>query len=694
MKDSSVGTAKELIAFAYVHEDYQKTGDITKGLMPLFAPIIHDMAGRVFDATDFAKAVQGKYDIAMRPIVAESLIPKLVESGLLTKEEKSKYVAVYRCVIGPAEHRSSKDEQLDEILQGFCDFAGEALSKQKFSLEKEILKNGFIERLKSMDFLHVMNGAGQHHQIQTHDVGNSGIMGEFTSNQLSHVLDVLSAEYVTILTKKDPLKFDFLVEIASGAVIADVVLTLQQPAADTNLDGLTVALDGPLIMDMLDLNTEESLSFAEDLMDLLKKANVTIITFKHVVEEIRGSIYAPLEAYINGQDAFGPLATRLYQNPAHATYARAVMDGINEFIANLGIGIVDASDFEGEDYLQYCPEDVEDALRNCLGPLHESVDRRIRDAKSVATVIRMRKGYTSTASITESKFIFVTRNVQVSGRSTDCLLSRKSIGYDDVPPSILDRQLAGVLWLCLGGSINKLTREKLLANCMDALYPRPNLLARVRGFLEKLDPEKARIFEALMRDKRAQRSLLHRTFGYTLAVTQDNVGELLDEIRRSTAEEVTKEAESRERALHEKHEQELADKTAAINLVREDAEKLLREKAHIEASRDEVVMSALERACKSARTVQRRSKALIVSFYGLLVIAATYFSNSFVGLGAAIPCGVVAVLGFWFIPERLLRKWLDKAWEEKFNEELLESNVVDYEEHYLVDRDSCIAQKR
>jgi hypothetical protein len=406
MKVTFVGTAKELIAFAYVHEDYQKTGDITKGLMPLFAPIIHSMSGCVFNAANFAKAVQSKYDISMRPIIAESLVPKLVDSGLLIKEEKSKYVAVYRCVAWPTEQRTAKAEQLDEVLEGFCIFAVEALSKQNLFIEKETLKNCFIERLKNIDFLHVLNGSNQHCQIQPDTTSNNGSMAEPASDHLSHALDILSAEYVTILIEKDPLKFDFLVEIASGAMIADVVLTIQQPSSDTNLSGLTVALDGPLIMDMLDLNTVESKSFAEDLMDLLKKANVTVITFKHVVEEMIGSIYAPLKAYIDGQDAYGPLVARLRQDPAHATYARAVMDGINEFIANLGMTVVDSLDFEREDYLKYCPEEEEDALRNCLGPLYESVDRRIRDAKSIASVIRMRKGYKSTASITESKFGF------------------------------------------------------------------------------------------------------------------------------------------------------------------------------------------------------------------------------------------------------------------------------------------------
>lgn len=693
MKDKFVATSKELIAFAYVQEAYQKSGDITTGLMPLFAPIIHARSGQVFDSTDFAKAVQEKYDIAMRPIVAESLIPKLVETGLLTREEKSQYVAVYRCVAGPEANILPNEDSLNSILNEFCDFAEEALSRQKFPVSNVELRKGFIERLKSIEFLHVIDGASHFQPAQSPDKSNDVTSEEKTAEQLSLALDVLSAEYILALTDKDSSRFDLIVRIASGALIADVVLTLQQSSANTNLSGLTAVLDGPLIMDLLDLNTQESLHFSQDLMNLLKNAHINVVTFKHVVEEMGGAIYAPLEAFNNGQDAYGPLAARLRQNPNHAAYARAVLDGLNEFIVNLDITIVDASDFEVAEYIQYCSGEIEDALRNCLGPLHERVEPRIRDAKSIANVMRMRKGHSSVASVTESKFVFVTRNVQVARRTTDCLHSKRVVGYDDVPPCILDRQLAGVLWLCLGGSVDRLTREKLLANCMDALYPRPNLLATVRRFLDNLDPEKGQVFEALMRDKRAQRCLLHRTLGYTQTVTQDNVEELLEEIRRATAEEVAREARQREKTLLEEHDKELTDKTGELNLVRKDAEKLLKEKTELESSRDEIILGALKRACISAQTVQRRRKALIVFCYALLVIAVTYFSNKFGGLLASIPCGLVAVLGFWFIPEKLLKKWIDNAWQEKFNDEISKSNIEEYAKHFQVDRDSCTAKK-
>jgi len=546
-----------------------------------------------------------------------------------------------------------------------------------------------------MDFHHVQNGGSHLDQSQNFEI-NSDTPYELTIEQLSLPLDILTAEFITVLTEKNSANFDLLVQIASGSMIADVVLTLQQPAADTNLAGLTVALDGPLILDMLDLSSQEALNFANDLMDLIKKAKVNIVTFKHVVKEMISSIFAPLKAYNTGKLAYGPLATRFQQNPNHATYARAVLDDINDFLNNLGITVVDDLNIAqcDEENGLYCPENVEDSLRNCLGPLHEAVDRRICDASSVASIIKMRKGHSSTSSITDSRYIFVTRNVQVARRTTDCLHSIGALGYDDVPPCVLDRQLAGVLWLCVGGSVDKLTSEKLLANCMDALYPRPALLATIRKFLANIDPKKVSIFEALMRDKRAQRCLLHKTVGYTHAVSQDHVGELLEEIRRSTAEEVEEEAQRREKVLREKHDLDLAVNTEALKLAQDNTEKLIRENNELEANRDEIVISTLERACKAAVLKRRLWTALILVIYVFLVAVAAYFSNNYVGVGALIPGVIVALLAFWFVPEKLFKGWLTSVCDAKFSDEIQKNKIGNYEKHFQIDRDSCTAKKR
>lgn len=52
-----VSISKELVTFAYVQEEYERTGDITAGLMPIFAPIIHEMSGQIFMAKKFSEKV-------------------------------------------------------------------------------------------------------------------------------------------------------------------------------------------------------------------------------------------------------------------------------------------------------------------------------------------------------------------------------------------------------------------------------------------------------------------------------------------------------------------------------------------------------------------------------------------------------------------------------------------------------------
>ncbi len=694
MKIERTRISKELVAFAYVQEEYKKTGDITAGLMPIFAPVIHEMSGQKFRPKNFSEKVQSKYGIAMRPIIAESLIPKFVEAGLLVKDEPSLHVAVYRCVSGPEIKESKTENDIKELLDDFSSFAEEVLRRHKLFISNKMLKEGFIQRIMEMQFLHEVDSDINSTQESSLEKSNKVAIEGMDTDHIELALDILSAEFITTLANEKPEQFSLLERMITGAMIADVVLTLQQPAADTNLSSLMVVLDGPLIMDALDLNTPESKQYAQDLLDLLKKARVNIITYKHVVEEIHGSIYAPLSAHIKGEVAYGPLASRFRLDPTHVTYARAVCDGLGDFIAHLDINIVDAEDFTNEDYLSYCTEEVEDSIRNCIGPLHERVDRRIRDASSIASVMRMRKGYKSEASITESKYIFVTRNIALALYANSCLLSKKLTGIDDVPPCILDRQLSCVLWLCLGGSTNSLTREKLLANCMDALYPRPNLIFYVSKFLNKIDPNKAQMFEALMKDKRAQRCLIHKTLGYSLTVTEDNVEELLEEIKRSTVQEIEQESQKRERTLREEHERQIAIQADELRRVREDVGKLQEEKLRFVAQQDEIVQSSLERACRLARFVERRTKVVIVIFYGVIVGALALYSNIFNGILKIICTIVVAIFGFWFVPEILFKRWINRSGQKKFEDEIKASKIEDYSEHFQIDRKTCEVKKR
>src|SRR5437879_13808039 len=113
--------------------------------------------------------------------------------------------------------------------------------------------------------------------------------------------------------------------------------------------------------------------------------------------------------------------------------------------------------------MKYCAAATEESLRNNIGPVMENLERRIRDAQSIATVLRLREDPQNAKSIADARWIFITRNDSVAAKSHGFLVMRKLMGRDDVPPAVTDRRLAGYLWFAVGGNLGALSGKKLVA---------------------------------------------------------------------------------------------------------------------------------------------------------------------------------------------------------------------------------------
>ena len=63
---------------------------------------------------------------------------------------------------------------------------------------------------------------------------------------------------------------------------------------------MDVILDGPIILDLLELSTPEHTDYSSDLIGLIDKTELRKVTFQHVLDEVRGSIRAPLQMLRRG----------------------------------------------------------------------------------------------------------------------------------------------------------------------------------------------------------------------------------------------------------------------------------------------------------------------------------------------------------------------------------------------------------
>jgi hypothetical protein len=379
----------------------------------------------------------------------------------------------------------------------------------------------------------------------------------------------------------------------------------------------------------------------------------------------------------------------------------------------MGFEVIDAEQYASEERLRFCDLSTEESLRNNIGPLMVNLERRIRDASSIATVLRLRGDAQRAHAIAETGWIMITRNDAVANRSQGFLEVRKLIERDQVPPAITDRRLAGYLWFAVGGSIGALSRKKLVANCSYVMTPRTDVVSKARQYLCELDPTKADVVVALMRDQRAQRCLMRSTLGFPSAVRRDNAEQLLEEVRLSVASEVRAQAEVREAEIRARHETAIAalssarqtdqlEGQSAILRLQEDLARERQEAAQRIGERDERAgtlsdrLNALEllvnsdvdgrvqRAVRRANVATMALKFLLAAVYLVLVGSAYWYLPGERVIYALLVTLVVALAAFWVVPQYVYDRLAEPLWMKCFQSRCEDLGVSEHAAKYMI----------
>lgn len=486
-----------LIAFALVADAYSNSGDPIRGLQPLFAPLLHDRAGQTFDPAEFSTRYEAAYGLEMSPIIAGALKEVLCEMGLLAETSPHRYeVASFEW------SRESIDEpEIARILGLFSKWATERLAQTNRRFNEKQLEDAFLARLARPEFSSVfVDEDPEKKRRRLKGLLGLGAVDSTVKDEL--FLDYLVAEFVLTANDSAPDIFEEISKISYGSLIAEAVSGLATPTTRPVNHNLRVVLDSPLLMDLLDLNTQEHKSYAEGLLELFVSEGVRLAVFDHSIDEIRRSIKSTLGAYAKG-DAFGPLAQRFKTSAGHKLYAIAVMDSLESRIKEFGIAILPSRIYEEARFKKFFPEERVDQVRNAIGDLHEHLDARIRDSMSVAVVARLKGEQRHATSLFEAGTVFVTRNSVLAKRVNRAL----SVGRGAPDPRftiVTDGQIAGFFWFVSGFKLSEiLSRRRLIANCSSAVLPRRDVISKIVDVLDGLSPALRAEFEALMTDKRA-----------------------------------------------------------------------------------------------------------------------------------------------------------------------------------------------
>ena len=525
---------KQLVAFALVADEVERTGDPIKGLRPLFAPLLSGRSGQEFDAEKFASDFSEIYGLKMSTFVARALSERLEEIGLLTRSYDVATGEKFRVADFEWNSEAIQEHQIEQTITLFVAWAQKQTEVTEIRFSDAQLEAGLLSRLSRPEFASIFTRAAEDKTKRLR--GMLGISGLEVAPKSDAYLDFLVAQFLLEAAQKAPDVFFAISQISYGSLLADAVAGLALP--DVTDGGVShedffVVLDGPIVLDLLNLNSREHMIYAEGLLDIIRRSGIRVGVFEHSLEEMKHTIDATLASDARGE-GFGPMAHRFRTEQGQRAYAALVRDSLRKRVGDLGIEFLVAEHYRSPAYFKFFPEQRVDDVRNSIGDLHAHVDARARDAESVAAVARMKGARGNAESIFDSVAIFVTRNSVLCKR----VLRTLARGYSDPMPRFTiatDGQLAGVLWFVSGIEGLDLSRKRLIANCSAAILPGKEVVARIAAFLEGVRPELKADFEALMADSRASLCTMRLTGGDPDQIDEAKALEIVEAMRKELA---------------------------------------------------------------------------------------------------------------------------------------------------------------
>lgn len=635
---------RQLITYAFLAQTNPAQGDLLSGLAPIVKPIARELAGQTFDAKEFSRRVEELYQISIHPWVADDLAPRLEKAGLLVKTQVTARFTSYAYAEIPQEFDEVGVGDIRRVLQRFVDYARPLLAQNKVAQDDAQLEETFLRELTSLDFHAALLRPGRAtapakaHTARARTLQlppKSEVVGQTDSPAVSEPealalsdVTILCAGFILAMYQAEPDLYDLILRIATGAMVAEAVLNIQSPGGTASLKGLRVALDGPFIMALLDLEEQNSTAYARTLCEQMYQQGILLQVFRHSVDEVREAVESTLRAFAE-RHGKGALARRLGVSTYHQ-YVTSVLQNLEDAISRLKVTIVNAP--TSDDNYAFFSEADETAMTEYLGNYENNLARE-RDAASVAAVMRLRRNKrASMGKVHQAQVVFVTSNVRVASRADSFTVSRQMRVAREVPPVFTDRQLASLLFVMFGGQGKELTQYQLLANCAKALEPNSDVMQNMHRFLAGLDPIRAAQFRAVMTEDRASQHLVQLTLGEGCISSTQDATAILEQLERQLGEEsrrqfddrvveLTTQHEAQTDAITQKHQEEVAALQAQQDELASKLAKVERERVQDQLDRDVAIHSreALKNQVEDLYAVRReetKGKLELCAKYG------------------------------------------------------------------------------
>lgn len=498
--------------------------------VPFACKCINKNASQTVSIEDLKKWFSEEYGLSkIYQGVFVSLLKKMTSLGILSlgggcyninKQQLIKEIEKF--------HEIDNSSSIEELCQKLILF-----SKENFGVEFSIeeTQNGILRFLENHDGDIILDEKGLIDRVAR-------------QTEKSKKLNYILSKFIIWSKDNSSVTFQLFKNIAKGHALSSLLSMKGVCNYVGKMSGVTIALDSPIIFNLLSLNEKVNLDMSSELLGILKKQGCGFVIFKQHYQEVLQTFNTTIHL-LHTKDYSLDKASRLLKyavrNNKSASFLKNKRELLDSILSKWNISICEAPSIPNR-YSEIDSVKLNELLMKRYQDNNVEIDENKRktienDVDVISYIYRMR-GNSPASNLKNCNAILITTNTALAYASKHPELSNVC---HSIPVCMTDAFLSTILWFCYPDTSSDINEKVLLSECYNNLSLPDEILHRFYSEVKELDastPISEEIMLNINTSRMVQELLESKTFNETSLYTDKTTAEILQEIEISRNTEI------------------------------------------------------------------------------------------------------------------------------------------------------------
>ena len=498
--------------------------------VPFACKCINKNASQTVSIEDLKKWFSEEYGLSkIYQGVFVSLLKKMTSLGILSlgggcyninKQQLIKEIEKF--------HEIDNSSSIEELCQKLILF-----SKENFGVEFSIeeTQNGILRFLENHDGDIILDEKGLIDRVAR-------------QTEKSKKVNYILSKFIIWSKDNSSVTFQLFKNIAKGHALSSLLSMKGVCNYVGKMSGVTIALDSPIIFNLLSLNEKVNLDMSSELLGILKKQGCGFVIFKQHYQEVLQTFNTTIHL-LHTKDYSLDKASRLLKyavrNNKSASFLKNKRELLDSILSKWNISICEAPSIPNR-YSEIDSVKLNELLMKRYQDNNVEIDENKRktienDVDVISYIYRMR-GNSPASNLKNCNAILITTNTALAYASKHPELSNVC---HSIPVCMTDAFLSTILWFCYPDTSSDINEKVLLSECYNNLSLPDEILHRFYSEVKELDastPISEEIMLNINTSRMVQELLESKTFNETSLYTDKTTAEILQEIEISRNTEI------------------------------------------------------------------------------------------------------------------------------------------------------------